>query len=402
MVKRNRKHLVTSSTGDAYYVSPSAIGASELNVTTPPVTVIGRKPRPFDKLKRWFNTEFSRGEIRHMLDDLRTFGLYPSETDDGVTRGIVLPGVLDGAGRVPINSSHDVAKFAKSVLEHNNDNTGTAFVKAYDKLINFLSSPAYKKRLRDYYKNKGSSVITINTAPEELSNRQLYNISTTKTTVIPEIIDQEGKFMDAWGAYFPDDRLIQVKPDALTRDTPMHEMIHARNDGQVFLDNAAHKMRTKAEVELNRKLKEGEIMKDSPIYNLLQKDAAYYGNVIEQEPRVLNTLRDMQERGIDINNLTDNVINKYFDAPIESFGSDTQSLLENYEFEDIPNALRNFKGLLLPLGIGLTGYGLNKKRLGGRVRFEMGGGWTNPYVTVIRRPGTKEHPYNKKRHLISH
>jgi hypothetical protein len=77
----------------------------------------------------------------------------------------------------------------------------------------------------------------------------------------------------------------------------------------------------------------------------------------EQEVRVLDTLREMQESGLDINNLTDDQIwNFFYETPIDSHGTNVQSLIDNYWYDDVKNALRNFKGLSIPItmGIGYT------------------------------------------------
>lgn len=233
-------------------------------------------------------------------------------------------------------------------------------VEGYNRLKSFLSGPGYRTRLKNYYKAKGSSVVTQNMAPEQRIGEQLYNIETTKVHAPKgEIIDIDGSPMTtANGMYDPTTHTIQVKRSRLKADTPVHEMIHARNRGRAYLDNAKYRMRTKAEVQLNKELAEGNIMRNSPKANYLTDDAKYYGDVVEQEPRVLNTVAAMEREGYDINNLSDEQIYNYlYDRPIDTHGTDTQSLIDNYVMEDIPNAIRNFKNVAIPLLVGGTGYG---------------------------------------------
>lgn len=393
MPRKNRR-LIYSGNGDAYYVSPSAIGASELNVTTPDITI--NSPRGYREAnERRFHNMIVHTEnpgtgyappLERVYPEFDIIGLsslakdalkYSINNSKGIvnTQKILKDKVDEVVDNVSNNLNiKELAKKASNIrksyeaaksLGLEND---VPIVRDYVKLRDFLKSPAYRKRLSNYYRDKGSTIVTQNHAPDDRIGEQLYNIETAKSSTVDDVIGYDGNSLDAYGAYFPEEHYIQVDVDALKRQTPIHEMIHASRLGKPYLDNTKYIMRPKAIKEIKEGLSEGRFMKNSKTHDNLLKNAMYYSKVVEQEPRVLNTLMDMERKGYDINNLTDEAINEYFDAPIETFGSDTQSLLENYEFEDIPNALRNFKGLLLPLGIGLTGYGLNQKRLGGRIR----------------------------------
>ena len=76
----------------------------------------------------------------------------------------------------------------------------------------------------------------------------------------------------------------------------------------------------------------------------------------------MDTLREMHEAGLDINNLTDDQIwNFLHEVPIDTHGTNVQSLIDNYWYDDIKNALRNFKSIVLPLGFGGIGYGTYNK-----------------------------------------
>ena len=385
MPRKNRR-LIYSGNGDAYYVSPSAIGASELSVTTPEVFVTAN---PDDvargRAKQWAD-EFGTSTEKQKQNNKRERNIAKEYFSSAPTIGNIFNGLRHLYNSIPyfggerenglkyntgitptptIKNPKELVKTAKKSLGLENE---VSISRDYLKLKKFLEGDAYKTRLRNYYRDKGSSIVTQNHAPDDRVGEQLYNIETARSSIVDDIIDYDGTNLDAYGVYFPEDHYIQVATDALKRDTPIHEMIHASRRAQPYLDNGKYWMRPKVYKTLKDGLANGDIMKNSPAAHKLGKEFNYYTNVVEQEPRVLNTLMDMDRKGYDINNLTDEAIKEYFDAPIETFSTDTQSLLNNYEFEDIPLALRNFKGLVLPLGIGLAGYGLNQKKLGGKVR----------------------------------
>jgi hypothetical protein len=147
---------------------------------------------------------------------------------------------------------------------------------------------------------------------------------------------------------------MSIDNESVVGDVPRHESIHARNFGKPYLDNTKYKMRTKWE----EPTWEGESLQ-----NLKERVrlARYYGDVVEQEPRVLNTLASMERQGYDINNLTDTQIYDFlYNRPIDMHGSDTQSLIDNYVMEDIPKALRNFKNVAIPIIATGIGYKVNK------------------------------------------
>ncbi len=246
-------------------------------------------------------------------------------------------------------TSADVAKMSPTVRSYADAgsrfkfiNEYNPFVRGYTNLKSFLQSPAYRKRLENYYKQKGSSYVTINNAPDDRIGEQLYNIETAKATVRPSghLIDENGTVKDAFGLYDPNSHSIQVAADALRRQTPEHEMWHAARRAMPYLDNTKYRMRVKS----------------------TSLDPNYYNIMSEQEVRVLDTLREMQESGLDINNLTDDQIwNFFYETPIDSHGTNVQSLIDNYWYDDIKNALRNFKTVIYPLGFGGVGYGSYNK-----------------------------------------
>ena len=241
-------------------------------------------------------------------------------------------------------TSADVAKISPTVRSYADAgsefkliNEYNPFVRGYTNLKSFLQSPAYRKRLENYYKQKGSSYVTINNAPDDRIGEQLYNIETAKATVRPpgHLVDENGTVKDSFGLYDPNSHSIQVAADALRRQTPEHEMWHAARRAMPYLDNTKYRMRVKS----------------------TSLDPDYYNIMSEQEVRVLDTLREMQEHGLDINNLTDDQIwNFLMETPADMHGTNVQSLIDNYWYDDVKNALRNFKGLSIPItmGIGYT------------------------------------------------
>ena len=267
----------------------------------------------------------------------------------------------------PINNISRIPQSIQYILDHAHEAKPSAMVddivNSYNKLYNFLSSKPYIKRLENYYKNKGSMLLTQKTKPIYDIAYQTDNILKAKFQHVP-IIDFNN--LDLMGRYYPTNHSIIVRWTALDKTTPRHEMIHARNKGNIYLDNSKYRMRTKAEMDLNNpKSKMGLDEMWNKDYN-----NRYFGNVLEQEPRVLNTLIDMQDKGIDINNLTQKIVDNYFDRPIDQLPQDTQSLLINYNYDDILRALQNFKSFT---PYGLTGYGAykalntDKKKKGGKL-----------------------------------
>lgn len=284
------------------------------------------------------------GAIGNWIDSIEGFG--------GESHVYGKP-ALNVAVRSPTNIYRTVKnatktyKTVKDFITEANIERNNPITTGFFKLSKFFRSPAYKKRLQDYYKAKNSSIVTQNTMPDKRIEEQLRNIedATVQFTKPQGIIGGNGKaYENALGVYEPLPHHIQLTTEGVFKDTPMHEMIHARNKGKAFLDNAKYKMRVKP--------------------NLSTEEAAYYGDVVEQEPRVLNTLAAMERQGYDINNLSDEQIYKYlYDRPIDMHGSDTQSLIDNYVMEDIPRALRNFKNVAIPVVAGWTSYNIGKRSL---------------------------------------
>ena len=252
--------------------------------------------------------------------------------------------IFDIAKEPYIKTSADIAKESSTIRELNRVNEmlrkfsddDSRISNAYNNIKTFLQSPAYKKRLEKYYRDKGSSIITQNVAPEDRIGEQLYNIETSKLKIMPKgkLLDEVGNVKDSFGLYDPNSHSIQIASDAMFRQTPEHEMWHAARKAMPYLDNAKYKMRVRS-----------------------LSDPIYYGDMAEQEVRVLDTLREMQEAGLDINKLTDDQIWNFLkDVPIDTHGTNVQSLIDNYWYDDIKNALRNFKTVIYPLGFGGVGY----------------------------------------------
>ena len=280
-----------------------------------------------------------------------------------------------GETPIPNYTSGSVAKnsvtLAERVLQGIKGKPSDAYITKYKELREFLKSPDYNRRLGRYLRSVGREGET-----KMEVRKQLNNIEAAKVAVVPKgyIVDADGSLVKARGMYSTKEHLIQVEDVNLGSTTPKHEMIHARNRGKAYANNAKYKMRTKAEQQLNKDIAEGNIMENSPKADALKKDIRYYGDVVEQEPRVLNTLAHMRNEGYDINNLKDEDIIEYFDAPIDLFPRDTQSLFENYVWEDIPNALRNFKNVTAPIILTGAGYGIGKRYLDEQRPQERNGG----------------------------
>lgn len=276
---------------------------------------------------------------------------------------IVITGDAPSPG---MRSTKDAIKTAKTIRQLTNNIKNISedeldAVASIHKIKTFLQGKGYRKRLENYYRDKGSSVITQKNAPDQRIGEQLYNIETAKLEVKPrgKLAGQDGSTYDksTRGIYEPETHSIQIDNESVVGDVPRHESIHARNFGKPYLDNAKYKMRTRWE----EPTWEGESLQ-----NLKERVrlARYYGDVVEQEPRVLNTLAAMEREGYDINNLSNEQIYKYlYDRPIDMHGSDTQSLIDNYVMEDIPMALRNFKNAAIPVVAGWTGYNIGKRSL---------------------------------------
>jgi hypothetical protein len=72
-----------------------------------------------------------------------------------------------------MKTSADIAKESSTIRELNRVNEmlrefsddDSRISNAYNNIKTFLQSPAYKKRLEKYYRDKGSSIITQNIAP---------------------------------------------------------------------------------------------------------------------------------------------------------------------------------------------------------------------------------------------
>lgn len=199
-------------------------------------------------------------------------------------------------------------------------------VRKAKEVMEFIKSKPYKERLLKYYSELNPGSIYNSNRVDDAIFNQLDNIGTAKINTYKDgyLWSTRGITDDAAGVYSTKDHIISVLKKYLYRDTPKHEMIHASDRGKPFLDNAKYKMRVKPGIS----------------------DEAYYGDVAEQRPRVLNTLMDMEKQGFKINNLTQKDVDDYFDVPDVLLPSDAQSLLYSYQYDDILNALRNFKSVL--------------------------------------------------------
>lgn len=291
--------------------------------------------------------------MRRMEDDLRTFGFLPEVDKNETSYGVIAPGFIPDAN---ING---LIKATKQGLIKND-----AFVNAYEDLAEFFNKSPYIDRLKDYFKNTlGLSDDYSSYRINDVIGEMQYNMMTAK----PKIVKQRDLGENVGGRWNPNNT-IEVVEDRLHSSVPKHELIHASDEGKSFLDNAKYKMRPKAE-ELFTLATEGldkatslevkKLYKD--IYDDALKDIKYFGDDVEQRPRVLNTLMDMKAKGFPINKLTQADVDEYFDVPVETLPSDTQSLLGNYVYEDILPALQNFKTVATPFVVGATGYGVKRR-----------------------------------------
>lgn len=218
-----------------------------------------------------------------------------------------------------------------------------------NKMLDFINSAKYRARLYRFFERAGHNSNDAYRKANLSALSQSNRIKTAKVRLADDgtITDVDGNlYATSNGLYEPSTHTITLERGSLHKTTPAHEMWHASDKGSPIFDNASYAMRVKrfpgeTEEEYAKRLK-------------------YYGDIVEQRPRVMNTLRRMDKEGYDINNLSNDDIEVFFDRPIESQWKDTQSLLDNYEWEDIPRALRNFKNVAIPIIATGVGYGVNK------------------------------------------
>lgn len=291
--------------------------------------------------------------IKRMEDDLRTFGFLPEVDKDGKSYGVIAPGFIPDAN---ING---LLQATKQGLIKND-----VFVNAYEDLAKFFSTAEYTTRLQNYFKStlpKGLSADYTNYRVE----RELKDMAHNMLTAKPKVVKKGNLGEKVGGRWNSNDNTIEVVEDRLHSSVPKHELIHASDEGKSFLDNANYRMRPIAEKTLVlakedlEKHPESKVLKK--IYDDILKDVKYFGDDAEQRPRVINTIMDMKAKGFPINKLTQADVDEYFDVPVETLPSDTQSLLGNYIYEDILPALQNFKTVATPFVIGATGYGVKRR-----------------------------------------
>lgn len=289
--------------------------------------------------------------MKRMEDDLRTFGFLPEVNKDGISYGVIAPGFIPDAN---ING---LIKATKQGLIKND-----AFVNAYEDLAEFFNKSPYIDRLKDYFKNTlGLSDDYNSYRINDVIGEMQYNMMIAK----PKIVKQGDLGEKVGGRWNSNNNTIEVVEDRLHSSVPKHEIIHASDEGKSFLDNANYRMRPIAEKTLVlakedlEKHPESKVLKE--IYDDILKDVKYFGDDAEQRPRVINTLMDMDAKGFPINKLTQADVDEYFDVPVETLPSDTQSLLGSYVYEDILPALQNFKTVATPFVVGATGYGVKRR-----------------------------------------
>lgn len=239
-------------------------------------------------------------------------------------------------------------------------------VEAYKELSEFFNSKEYKERLSNYFKNveglkKDDEIqYRVNDVLKELD----HNLRTVKLTT--QGVDQ------GLGGYSIDQHLVGVRPKVRNpKEVYLHELIHASDRGNPFLNNSNYGMLTNAEQSIiARNWENLDKLTSTDLFNArtLHQAKDYYGNIAEQRPRVLATLIDMRKKGFNINNLTQGDFDNYFKLSLKNEDkvkywdflrtlSDDVKEFKNKYVDHLP-ALQNFKTVAMPFTIGITGYGL--------------------------------------------
>lgn len=244
-------------------------------------------------------------------------------------------------------------------------------VEAYKELSEFYNSKEYKERLINYLKNveglkKDDEIqYRVNDLLKELE----HNLKTVKLN-IDDLKKVPGK---PRGLYHKEYHLVAVDPKYMdnSKNVWLHELIHSSDQGTPFLDNPNYKMLTGAEQDIiNNNWKDLDNLTDIDRFKAkhAHSDKNYYGDIVEQRPRVLLTLMDMRKKGFNINNLTQKDIDAYykkdlFDSDWPQFNLFMRNLPDNIKqlktkYTNQLPALQNFKTMAVPFTLGITGYGL--------------------------------------------
>lgn len=247
-------------------------------------------------------------------------------------------------------------------------------VEAYRELSEFYNSKEYKERLINYLKNaedlkKDDEIqYRVNDILKELD----HNLRTVKLN-IDDLKKIPGK---PRGLYHKDYHLVAADSKYMddSKNVWLHELIHASDAATPFLDNPNYKMLTGAEQDIiNNNWQDLDNLTDIDRFKAKRthSDKNYFGNIVEQRPRVLMTLMDMRKKGFNINNLTQEDFDAYykkdlFDSDWQKFRIFMRDLPDNIKelktrYNNQLPALQNFKTVAVPFTLGITGYGLTNK-----------------------------------------
>lgn len=406
MPRKNRR-LIYSGNGDAYYVSPSAIGSSELSVTTPEVFVTAN---PDDvargNAQRWWREHgnvYGEKGLEQVSPEFDVIGLAP----------LVKPVVNNIGKNITKKLINRTSSADDTFLKYlyNQKISG----KGYSSVDNGFSSEvtkgltdAAKEELRHntiernakFFRDNGISDKLI-TAYKDEANRLLDDVNVGRYSGL----DYQRAGMEETGGFYDNARnFISVNRDSSFPanfvekhegrhliDYKLHDAIITDDDINDIILNDWNKFVNYKKLQRSIQ-QQNMILGDAYDGNFLNIPNTKYAGSLEGYPNMsreaVTTNRDARDvlfsrSGFnnapieEQNRLIDIVDNDEIISAIESANGYGRRYIDLLEDSNLltPNKIKQFREAMkyvginaIPLSIGLTGYGLNQKKLGGKVR----------------------------------
>ena len=304
-----------------YNVYPSAIGASELNVTTPEVIITGKDRRPLYQRYAAERSTYDPNAIRNFTDWLPVIGDIGTGIDikNAVQdQNYLEAGLLGATAILPSALRFPAKSVIRTGLKH-----APEFTKSLYDISHLYITPKDNPRLRRYANEVSNLLLSDEMAKrgskhryekqaENIANATSYFTHSKKHTFLRPIYNIFGKDFESpipipyhyKGLYSPGNHSIAIKRNGLTpdeiRQVMYHETSHASDLGRGTAGYVGFEPTT---------------------------DHKYFGTPTEKRARVISILTDAIRNGVDINNFDE--MSKFLN--IDYKNPNYSSLLTNYK-----------------------------------------------------------------------
>lgn len=385
MPRKNRR-LIYSGNGDAYYVSPSAIGASELSVTTPEVFVTAN---PDDvargRAKQWAD-EFGTSTEKQKQNNKRERNIAKEYFSSAPTIGNIFNGLRHLYNSIPYLGGE-----RENGLEYNTGITPTPGIKnfkslskldrEYFKAINKGDISKARKLVAKAFNDKSKNTSKFSFSEESPS--YYYHTTNSDVNNIKSIdLSRTGQNWEESKRYNRPTFFVNAGyPDKYWGDNVLKLFIKSNKPKLVRpFDTVKGVAKDYDAIAVPKGYKDyiPEVAPERGLGNY-PKEGLYTS---EEYPNIFNNPEYKSYFGDDIwykynpRKPLDSVVTPYREVGV--FNPNNVKSANIVTYDDYGNIIPLSKRFnfdindirygLLPLGIGLAGYGLNKKKLGGKVR----------------------------------